>query len=121
MILTQGKTIIKNFFGGQAPSIADSIAIGTGTTAVTLGDASLAAEVLVIPAISINADLDNNRIVFKAIIPPGVIATVFEAGLYYLGSVPTSRQLVARTVLATPQVVSATIPTEIEYSLGIAV
>jgi hypothetical protein len=80
----------------------------------------LATEVIRLAVTSVSADLDNNRIVFKAILPAGTVDTITEVGIYYFGNFDT-RQLVARTVLTTPQTVSASIPTEIEYTLGITV
>lgn len=122
MIVTTGKDVIKNFFGGQYPLIADTIAVGIGTTAVTLADTGLATEVIRLNVTSINADTVNNKIVFKALLPAGALATIYEVGIFYNGkAVGSGSILVARTVLTTPATVDPIIPTEIEYSLGISV
>lgn len=122
MITTNGKEIIKQFFGGQVGGIGGSIGIGTGTTAAALGDTALAAEVIRIDVVSISADLTNNRIVFKGVLPAGYLPTIYEAGLYHSTVAGTDDDvLVARYVLATPKAVDVDLPTEIEYTLGITV
>lgn len=120
MIVNNGKTVIVNFFGGQVGHIGDMIALGTGTTAAALTDTALATEVTRVRVTSISADTTNNRIVFKAVVQPGTMTTISEIGVYCNGTL-SSAQLVARTVLATPVTVDATLPTEIEYSIGITV
>lgn len=120
MIVDTGKTVIVNYFGGQVPHIGDTIALGTGTTAVANTDTALATEVVRVAVSSIAADTANNRIIFKAVIQPGTLATISEVGVYYNGQLATA-QLVARTVLDTPASVDPDIPTEIEYSLELSV
>jgi hypothetical protein len=120
MITTAGKAVIVDFFGGQVGHIGDTIALGTGTTPPTLADTALAAPVVTLRVSAIAADTANNRIIFKAVLQPGYITTISEVGVYYNGNTE-SPQLVARTVLATPITVDATLPTEVEYSLGISV
>ena len=120
MIVNTGKTVIVNFFGGQELHIADTIALGTGTTAVTLTDTALAAEVVRLSVTSISADTVNNKIIFKAVLPAGAMTTISEVGLYNKGQ-QTDSALVARVVLGTPATVDPIIPTEIEYSLEISV
>lgn len=123
MIVTSGKNVIVNYFGGQYRHIGDVIAVGTGTTAVTLADTALAAEVTRVAVTSIAADTDNNRIIFKATIPAGSVTTINEVGVYYRGLSGTTGGdvLVARTVLTTPVTVDDVLPTEIEYSLEITI
>lgn len=82
MITNGGKTIIKRFFARQVGQIAGSLALGVGTTAVAAGDTRLQFEVVRVPVTSINADIDNNRLVFKASLLPGLINTIYEIGVY---------------------------------------
>lgn len=122
MIVNSGKDTIKNYFGGQVAQIGDHLAFGTGTTPETVDDTALEAEVYRIPITSISADLTNNRIVFKGTIVPGYIDAGFtEIGLYYNGGSDTDAVLVSRVVLGTTQVPDASLPTDAEYSLEIAV
>lgn len=122
MIVNTGKDVIKNFFGRQYPVIADAIAVGTGTTAATLTDTGLQTEVTRLTVTSVSADIANSKIIFKAILPAGALATIYEVGIFYNGqAVGGSSILVARTVLTTPATVDPIIPTDIEYSLVISV
>lgn len=120
MIVSSGKDVIKNFFGGQIPQVGDHLAFGSGSTAEALTDTALEAEVYRVPVTSINADLANDRIVFKATIAPGYIESFTEVGLFYVGGTANS-VLVSRVVLSTPQDVDSAIPTDVEYSLVISV
>lgn len=120
MIVNTGKTIVVNYFAGQVGHIGDTIALGTGTTPVALTDTALATEATRVAVTSVSADTANNRIVFKATVQPGAMATISEIGVYSNGG-NSQAQLVARTVLATPATVDPTVPTEIEYSIGITV
>lgn len=82
MITNGGRTIIKRFFARQVGQIAGSLALGVGTQAVTVNDNRLQFEVIRVPVTSINADIDNNRLVFKASLLPGLINTIYEVGMY---------------------------------------
>lgn len=116
MIVSTGKNIVTQFFGGQISQIADTIAFGTGTTAEALTDTALQTEVYRQILDSVNADLTNFRIVFKATVSPtSTLPNFTEVGLFNNGT------LVARKVFAQPQVPDANLPTEIEYSMGIAI
>lgn len=117
-ITNDGRNVIAESFCGQSGAIATWIALGTGTTAAAVTDIALAAEAIRIPVTTALADTANNRIVFKAVLPPGSVPTITEIGIIKDG-VSTSR-LVARTVLATPNVTDADLPTEIEYSLEVS-
>jgi len=129
MITNNGKDVIRRFFAGQVPQIAGTMVFGTGTTAETVDDVALETEVVRASITSINADLANSRIVFKATLQPGQIPTISEVGLYssvyFTGSamitdpLDRSNLLVARTVLDIPQTTDANVPSEIEYSLEI--
>lgn len=114
MIVTSGKTVVLNVFSGQTGRIADKIAVGTGTTPAALTDTALATEAYRAPLTALSADTSNQRIIFKSVVPPGIVTgPVTEVGIF-LGTV-----LVARVVLDTPITLDATIPTEVEYSLGL--
>lgn len=82
MLTTEGKNVIKRYFGGQVSRIGGSIALGVGTTAATVADTQLAYEAIRLQVSSVNADLANNKIIFKGSLPPGVIGTIYEVGLY---------------------------------------
>lgn len=116
MISDTGKSIIKQFFGGQVSQIADTIAFGTATTAETSADVALGAEVYRVKLSSMSADLINDRIVFKGVVPANdVFDSINEIALF------NGTDLVARKVLAAPATIDADLPTEIEYTLGISV
>lgn len=121
MIVNDGKTQIKQYFGGQVAMIANSIALGSGTTAETPTDTSLQTEVYRIPVTSISADLDNNRIVFKAVIQPGYLTSFTELGLFYGQQQATPGGVLVARITFAAQAVDSHIPTEVEYSLGILV
>lgn len=82
MITSNGKSVISRYLGGQTPQIAGALALGVGSTAVTVNDVRLQYEVIRLPINSIAADLTNNRLVFKANLQPGLINTIYEVGLY---------------------------------------
>jgi hypothetical protein len=125
MITTDGRDTIRRFFAGQLSQIAGAMAFGTGSTAETVDDTELDEEVIRVNIASISADLANNRIVFRASVQPGSIATINEIGLYSSSILVSSNDLdrsnvlVARTVLATPETVDPDVVSEVEYSLEI--
>lgn len=114
MIVNSGKDIIKQTFSGQMGAIGDTMVFGTGTTAETLTDTALEAQVYSAKLDSINADLANSRIVFKATIPAGMFASFTEIGILNNGT------LVSRKVVA-EETVNQNLPTEVEYSMGITI
>lgn len=121
MIVNSGKIIVKQYFGGQVGQIGDYLAFGTGTTAEALTDTALKTEVYRVRCTSVNADLANNRIVFKASIPASALASFTELGLFYDGGAPTGGTLVSRVTFTTPETPDANLPTDVEYSVGITV
>lgn len=82
MITNGGKTTIKRFFARQVGQIAGSLALGVGAQAATLSDTKLHFEVVRVPITSVSADMDNNRLVFKTQIAPGLINTAYEIGIF---------------------------------------
>jgi hypothetical protein len=101
MITNGGKTIIKRFFARQVAQIAGSLALGVGTAAPALTDTRVQFEVVRVPVSSINADIDNSRLVFKATLTPGLIGTIYEIGVYPLVQPATMRNLDLTSSLAT--------------------
>lgn len=83
MITTQGKAVVSNFFGGQTPRIAGAVCIGVGTTSESVDDTALNFEVVRLPVTSTSADLANNRIIYKAVVPAGVASSIYEVGIYH--------------------------------------
>lgn len=83
MITDAGKTVVKRFFARQRTVAANVLAIGVGTTTVTGTDVKLAFEVYRTPIIGTFYDPDTDRVIFKAEIPAGQVATVYEIGLLY--------------------------------------
>lgn len=121
MIVNSGKNIVKQYFGGQVGQIGDYLAFGTGTTPEALTDTALGAEVYRVRCTSVNADLANNRIVFKATVPASAVASFTEIGLFNDGGAPTGGTLVSRVTFQTAQVPDAYLPSDVEYSIGITV
>lgn len=93
MIVANGKQQIKRFLARQATEIASFISVGTGTKAVTVNDTALAFEVARIPVLSVSADPNSDKIVFRGSLPPGNINTVYEVGLWSATPNDTSRTL----------------------------
>lgn len=82
MITNLGKDVIKNYFAGQVGQIGGAISVGTGATAAALTSTELSFETTRLIVKSVSADLANNRIVYKAVLPPGMIGTIYEIGLF---------------------------------------
>jgi hypothetical protein len=83
MITTQGRKVVTRLFGGQVATLATSLSVGTGTTAEALTDVALRAEVLNVPITSISVDEANNRVIYKATLPPAAVYSIYEVGLFY--------------------------------------
>jgi hypothetical protein len=83
MITTQGKSVIFRYLAGNLPRIAESIAIGVGSTAENVNDTSLKFEIDRVPVALVSADILNNRIVFKGTIPQEYVGKIYEVGLWY--------------------------------------
>lgn len=82
MITSNGKQVFKRFLAGQASQIAGSLSVGAGATAATVNDSRLAYEAERINISSVSVDPDSDKIVFRAILPPGRIKTIYEIGLW---------------------------------------
>lgn len=82
MITTGGKLHIKRYLAGYVPSIARSIAVGIGPAAESLADEKLQLEVERVNIVYTGYDFVNNKLIFKATLPPGFAGTIYETGLY---------------------------------------
>ena len=91
MITDVGKEVIKKFFGLQTASIGGALVLGTGDAAADASDVQLNFEVARLQVVSVNPDLDNDRIVFKAVMPAGTINQIYEVGLLHVGDDTSSR------------------------------
>lgn len=83
MITTQGKSVIFRYLAGNLPRIAESIALGIGSTAENVNDTALKFEVDRVPVSLVSADILNNKIVFKGTIPQEYVGKIYEVGLWF--------------------------------------
>lgn len=83
MITTQGKSVIFRYLAGNLPRIAESIAIGIGSTAANVNDIRLEFEAERVPVTLVSADIVNDKIIFKGTIPQEYVGTIYEVGLWY--------------------------------------
>lgn len=84
LITTEGKKYIQRYLAGQVGRIASSVACGIGGTAATVADTRLQFEIARYPVVLTSADLVNSKLVFKATLPPEVVGTIYELGLWSL-------------------------------------
>lgn len=82
MITTLGKQKVIEVFAGQETSLATYMAFGIGSAAEALGNTALSYEVTRVQITSVSADTVNGRVVYKGVLPPGTISTLYEIGLY---------------------------------------
>jgi len=83
MITTQGKSVIFRYLAGNLPRIAESIALGIGSTAENVNDTALKFEVDRVPVSLVSADILNDKIIFKGTIPQEYVGTIYEVGLWF--------------------------------------
>lgn len=83
MITTQGKSVIFRYLAGNLPRIAESIALGIGSTAENVNDTTLVFEADRVPVSLVSADILNDKIIFKGTIPQEYVGTIYEVGLWY--------------------------------------
>ncbi|WXW92556.1 tail fiber [Streptomyces phage Enygma] len=83
MITTQGKSIIFRYLAGYVPRIAESIAIGVGNSAASVNDTTLDFEINRVLVTITAADIVNDKIVFKGIIPQEFVGKIYEVGLWF--------------------------------------
>lgn len=93
MITANGKTVIKRFHAGQFGEIGTALAVGISAAAATVNDARLNFEVVRLPIASVSVDPDADRIVFRAILAPGLIKTIYEVGLWHGANIESGRVL----------------------------
>lgn len=82
MITTAGKRYIKRYLAGLVPKMADTIAIGIGTSNEVVGSTALDLEVHRVPITFSSYDYVTDTIVFKASIPIETAFQVNEVALY---------------------------------------
>jgi len=82
MITANGKKIIKRFYSGDEGRIASSLSVGAGSQPETINDSRMQYEVERINITSVGVEPDNDRIVFRAVLPPAGIKTIYEVGLW---------------------------------------
>lgn len=82
MITSNGKRVVKRFLAGQVGQIAGSLSVGVGNTAANVNDSRLVYEVERINITSVSVDPDSDKIVFRAMLPPGRIKTIYEIALW---------------------------------------
>lgn len=83
MITTQGKSIIFRYLAGYLPRIAESIAIGVGSTAENVNDTALKFESNRVPVSVTSIDIVNDKLIFKGVIPQEFVGKIYEVGLWY--------------------------------------
>jgi hypothetical protein len=83
MITTQGKSIIFRYLAGNLPRIAESIAVGIGSSAESVNDTALDFEAERVAVTLVSADIVNDKIIFKGSIPQEYVGKIYEVGLWY--------------------------------------
>ncbi|AYB70902.1 minor tail protein [Streptomyces phage Yaboi] len=83
MITTQGKSVIFRYLAGYIPRIAESIAIGVSDKPASVNDTVLGFETNRVLINITSADMVNNKIIFKGIIPQEFVGKIHEVGLWY--------------------------------------
>jgi hypothetical protein len=94
LITTNGKRIIAEYLSSSGGLWAGSIAVGSGTTAASIGNTALEFEYFRVPitARSINyggGSGGKHRIILKATLPETVIGTIREVGIFPVVSNPS--------------------------------
>ena len=82
LITAAGKIHIIKYLAGYVGSIAEGIAVGSGSTAAVVGDTSLAFEWSRQPIDVISTDQINTAIIFKGEIPAESSGKIYEVGLW---------------------------------------
>lgn len=82
MITTLGKTAIRAYIAGLAPSIGQTLAVGIRNNAPAVGDTQMGFEVARVPVTSVSLDPSTNKIVFKGTMDSADAVKVYEIGLW---------------------------------------
>lgn len=82
MITTAGRLHIKKYLAEIVPHIAQSIALGIGTSPESVEQTTLDFEVIRADITNISYDFTTDRIIYKATIPPSFVGTIYEAALF---------------------------------------
>lgn len=81
IITTKGQKEILQYLARQQDSYGDTIVLGIGTSTPSDSDEYLDFTNFAVPVQGYFYDDTNNEIVYQAIVPSGVIAKIYEAGL----------------------------------------
>jgi len=98
MITVNGKTYIKRYLAGIVPSIARSIAFGTGGAAENVGDTKLQFEVGRSQVRLVSYDFTSNKLIFKADVDSTFGGTIYEVGLFSSNANQSNGQYSSRLI-----------------------
>lgn len=82
MITDEGKLVLKRYLAGEVGSIASSIGFGLGSRSAAGTDTHLQFEFERADVTLTSYDFVNDKVVFKALLPPDFAGTVYEVGLW---------------------------------------
>jgi hypothetical protein len=82
LITTEGKRSILRYLAGHVPSMARSLAVGTGTTSANVADTKLTFEVARTDIAVTSPDFTTQKIVFKGTLPQDQQFAIWEIGAY---------------------------------------
>jgi hypothetical protein len=81
LITTRGRLAILRSLA-QGSQVAQTLAVGAGTTAATVGDTRLTFEVARATLSTVSIDITTNKIIYKTTIPRETVLNIREAGLW---------------------------------------
>jgi hypothetical protein len=90
LITTEGKKAVLRYLAGQTGNLAQSLAVGTGTTAATVGDTRLVFEIARQNINVTSPDFINQKLVFKATLPQEVEGNIYEVGAFTMSQYDTT-------------------------------
>lgn len=82
MITAAGKQYIKSYLAGIVPNIAQSLAVGVGSSAPADSNTRLQFEVARADITLTSFDFINDKLIFKAPVPEGLGGTLYEVGIF---------------------------------------
>lgn len=100
MLTNSGITHLKRYLGGSVGSIAQSIAVGLGTSAASANSIGLDFETARFDIDLITYDFEADSLVFKATIPESFRGQIHEIGLYSLPASATSGKYPSQTLVS---------------------
>lgn len=89
MLTTQGKTLVKRYLSGLAPSFIQTIGVGIGNTAAQSSDTRLEFETQRYPVL-ISYITNSDKLIFKASIPEELSGVIYECGIFSYDTNPQS-------------------------------